>query len=647
MAVFYDSLTSFYIGDSLTIPLAHSLPTATEIQNAFSPMILSASGWRKIFTSSGDEEDFSADIGDANRVLSAHIANVFADYLLTKSESAKKKEIVFALDSRPTGTEIADVMCRVFIARGFSVRFLFIASAPEIMAYAREVGAFAYISASHNPVGHNGVKFGLSDGGVLSGTEIAPLISSFKEACISINAAEKARQLIALCNSEKLEAVWNSIACEKAKALDSYERFSREVISGETDTAKQDAFFEILSNATAQQRLKGKSVSIMADFNGSARCCSIDRHFLENTGVALLGMNEKPRMISHRIVPEGDSLLFCAREIERLHIKGKTSEERNILLGYVPDCDGDRGNIVFWNEHKKKAETLEAQEVFALSVIAELSHLVYLEHIHCESGKPAEPPVAISINDPTSLRIEAISSFFGSHVARAEVGEANVVNLARSLRNDGYIVRILGEGSNGGNITHPAAVRDPLNTVYALLKMLIIRDDGAKKGLFHIWCSLSGQEDAYKTDFTLSDIMTTLPPFVTTSVFEKDAMLKIHTTDHALLKKNFQKVFEKQWMQRASELHSLYGFETWTAVSNNGTKQTNDLTDFSSSGKGGLTVQFMDKNKKPAAFIWMRGSGTEPVFRILADARGKDVAVERMLLSWLTAMVLEADSKIE
>ena len=54
-------------------------------------------------------------------------------------------------------------------------------AAPEIMAYARGVAGaeredaagFVYVSASHNPRGHNGLKFGLGDGGVLGAADSA------------------------------------------------------------------------------------------------------------------------------------------------------------------------------------------------------------------------------------------------------------------------------------------------------------------------------------------------------------------------------------------------------------------------------------------------------------------------------------------
>ena len=650
MARFTDTATGFFVGDTSVIPLSGALPSAAEVEKAFSSLILSASGWRKVFALSGDEEDDRADIGDANRVIAAHMADVFATYVLTRSAgttvAGAKPALALGLDTRPTGADIADVMCRVFIARGIDVHHVFIASAPEIMAYARGVGSFAYISASHNPIAHNGVKFGLADGGVLPGSEVTPLIEALKEACASPEAAKRARELVAACPEKALEPVYASITEEKTKSLNAYRTFSREVLSGESDEEKQNEFFRIIETAIAERNARGEPVSLAVDFNGSARTVSIDRKFFESCGIALSGINEKPRAIAHRIVPEGESLSYCAREIERLRNEGTTKSERNAVLGYVPDCDGDRGNIVFWNGRTNRAEILEAQEVFALSVIAEFTHLVYLGQVSVTPGQKAKPPVAIAVNDPTSMRVEAIADAFGATVARAEVGEANVVNRARALRDEGCIVRILGEGSNGGNITHPAAVRDPLNTVFALLKMLVITDTSERPGLFHIWCSLSGQEGKYRDGFTLADIMETLPPFVTTSVFEKDAMLKVTTTDHAALKRNFQKVFLREWDMKKSVFRAKYGFDSWIAIANNGMKETSGLADFGASGKGGLKILFRDAGGKPAAFIWMRGSGTEPVFRILADARGSDVKVERELLRWLTEMVLEADRKI-
>jgi phosphoglucomutase len=64
------------------------------------------------------------------------------------------------MDSRFTGPAIADAMTRIFISQNIEIRSLFIIAAPEIMAYSAvdsNIDGFAYISASHNPIWHNGL----------------------------------------------------------------------------------------------------------------------------------------------------------------------------------------------------------------------------------------------------------------------------------------------------------------------------------------------------------------------------------------------------------------------------------------------------------------------------------------------------------
>ena len=314
--------------------------------------------------------------------------------------------------------------------------------------------------------------------------------------------------------------------------------------------------------------------------------------------------------------------------MEDLHKK----KDCNVLLGYMPDCDGDRGNIVYWDEKQNKAVILKAQEVFSLSVLAELTYSIW-KNGGDESFKPA-----VAVNCPTSLRIEEICSKLGAQVFRAEVGEANVVNLAREKRNEGYNVRILGEGSNGGTITYPSSVRDPLNTVFAIIKLLMMREDG----LFEIWCKKAGIE--YKPDFTLTDVLETLPVYTTTGVSEPRAILKVKNTDHAKLKAEFQKVFEADWEKKKADLKKKYGIAGYEAVITNGTKETREVTDYSLSGKGGLKILFKDEAGAPVAFIWMRGSGTEPVFRIMCDVRGDNAEEEKELLAWETELIQKSDN---
>ena len=68
------------------------------------------------------------------------------------------------------------------------------------------------------------------------------------------------------------------------------------------------------------------------------------------------------------------------------------------------------------------------------------------------------------------------------------------------------------------------------------------------------------------------------------------------------------------------------------------------MSDWSESGKGGLKVIFKDDAGTSVAFIWMRGSGTEPVFRVMCDVKGDNVEEEKELLAWETELIEKADA---
>jgi phosphoglucomutase len=240
--------------------------------------------------------------------------------------------------------------------------------------------------------------------------------------------------------------------------------------------------------------------------------------------------------------------------------------------------------------------------------------------------------------------VEAIAASLGAEVFRAETGEANVVGLARSLRERGYEVRILGEGSNGGVITHPAGVRDPLNTITAILKLLYLRDDGDAPGPFRLWLERSGRASAYRDGFGLADVLASLPRYATTSVFEDRAALRVRSRDHVALKNAYEAIFRKAWPGLARELEPLYGPVSWKALASSGQAERELSGPFGASGSGGLKILFSDSSGAAAGFLWMRGSGTEPVFRVMADARDDDGRVETLLLDRHAAMVREADS---
>jgi phosphoglucomutase len=604
----FDKATGFLIADP-DLDYITRWPDYSSVLKAAEPLILSASGWRKIFAVDGDEESSTEHISKEDYVIASIMALSFSEFL-KKRVTNRKPLILIGMDSRFTGPAIADAMTRIFISQNIEIRSLFIIAAPEIMAYSAvdsNIDGFAYISASHNPIGHNGLKFG-SNGGVFGGDESIELIQTFKELLGDKNIVDIVNDTLNRCDTIKYIKTIESIPDWKGKAYSEYLKFSKSVIADSDEIYNIEAM-QVKLKTAAEKR----NIGVISELNGSARTLSIDRDILENYGISVKSINNTPREIVHRIVPEGFSLDTCREELENQYKK-----DNRFILGYVPDNDGDRGNLVYMDEKTGKAEILEAQEVFALAVLSELAFMSL-------NKKQDNNPLAVAVNGPTSMRIDTIANTFGVKVFRAEVGEANVVNLAKDLRKKGYTVRILGEGSNGGNITYPAAVRDPINTVFSVIKLLLFKD------FFKLWCDLKGNKDKIIIDNTenygISDILATLPFFTTTSAYDDIAIMKITTTDQSSLKKQYEEIFLMDWEKNKEFLRMELNIQSGVE-------------------KGGLKIVFSDKDGLDTDYIWMRGSGTEPVFRVLADCMGKSKEREKWLLHWQRSMIERADKSL-
>ena len=203
-------------------------------------LITSASGWRKVFAESGDCNDTTPDIGKENRIIAALVADTFADYIIARNATPY---IVFGIDSRPTGPMIADTMLKIFIAKKIAVSYAGIIAAPEIMAYSRTADAFVYISASHNPIGYNGIKFGLNDGGVLSAEENARLVEGFNRRINSEEAINYVHELYQKCPEVDLDWVYTEASAVMHEASSIYRSFAKTTIAGTDDITKQNKLF--------------------------------------------------------------------------------------------------------------------------------------------------------------------------------------------------------------------------------------------------------------------------------------------------------------------------------------------------------------------------------------------------------------------
>ena len=619
--------------------------TDRQLRRALDAMILSASGWRKIFAPDG-EDSFDPLPRPEDQLLAAAMGVVWGRHLRRAGQAAALPNVLVASDTRPTGPILVEMVMRGLEDSGCRPLYAGVAAAPEVTARAardRGVAGFAYVSASHNPVGHNGFKFG-SGRGVLGGEQAESLIAEYRAAVRAPGAAAGLTQsggpLFAPRDSPLKPRLRPRPVDtdEKQRCLKIYGAFLRETAGGAGNREEREALLGALRDS-----LKERPLRVIADLNGSARCLSADRAFLESLGVRLTTFNDRPGRIVHTIIPEGDSLEPCRCALEKTH-----AEDPAAVIGYVPDNDGDRGNLVIWDEDSGRARALEAQEVFALSTLAELA-------LDACGGPPSEqhgpaspegskkmPRSAVVVNGPTSHRVRVIAAAYGVDVHETEVGEANVVGRADALRRAGRRVRLLGEGSNGGTIIHPSAVRDPLNTVAALIKLLRL------PGPFEDWCRRTGRMDLYHPDFGVCRAAAALPVFTTTPSSAPRALMTVKTRDHGALKAEWERIFRRQWSLHKEKLQEQYGFVRWTEFNNQGGESRRGMGPEYRSGaeRGGLKIVFYDSRGADAGFIWMRGSGTEALFRVMAEIRGLNPAAEEALVMWQRGMTAAADHAV-
>ena len=544
--------------------------------------ILSASGWRHVFAS--HEEDHAGELSKSNCALCYAIARAYAGCIAADT-------VVIGTDSRPTGHAIKSICTKVLSSRGIRVLDSGVSASPQIMAYSQVKGIpFFYISASHNPVGHNGFKFG--DHGAVYERETWDQLKTalYKE--------------VDELDSDTLQGVLNSADPVVEKAIGIEDIYLGFVLDTAAKGRDKSVFCE---------KLKGAGISLVVDYNGSARALCREERLLERVGCKVWAINNDS--IVHAIVPEGENLEPCARELEKAY-----AQDPSYCLGYTPDNDGDRGNLVYIDP-EGKAQILQAQEVFALALLSEL----------CS----AKGKLGAVYNGPTSLRSDRICEAFGAEVFRSEVGESNANGLADLKRREGYSIPLCGEGSNGGSIVYPACVRDPLNTIFAVLDLLTSPEALAK------W---TGDPKA-----GLGKVIAALPGFTTTPSFSSQAKLKIRHPDYPRLKTAYERLLELR-IGKLMDILGKWGLTSFQEIQYEGpVSRQGKLEDGpkmrTGLATGGLKIQFYDKAGKAQAFIWMRPSGTEPVFRIEADAFDK--SLHDYLLQVQRSLIEEADSALE
>lgn len=552
--------------------------------------VLSASGLR--FIHSGDEQDLSVVPHQEAVLFVICVLDKFADRLQKVTD---QPVIWLGMDARPTGPSFLLLACQLFKKRGFEVRLMGHGPIPEIMAatHQNKADGFCYFTASHNPPGHNGFKLGLSDGAVLNRKESKQLIDAIKD---SYEKKESLKSIIenSLSFEFKSDAFQKQLCEDKALSKQSYYHFAFQTIGVD----QPEAF--VRSVAESWQ----SAPQFLIDMNGSSRLESIDLDILEQMGLQLVTINDELGKFAHAIVPEGDSLTPIKDLMQDQLNAGKV-----VLGGMVPDCDGDRGNLIL--PIKGVATPLKAQETFALCALAEFASI----------GVENEQPLACAVNGPSSLRLETLLNPYAVKVARAEVGEANVLAMAQKLKSEGYRVPISGEGSNGGNILDGATVRDPLMTLLSLLKFSQFKLANGKTAAEN--CLKSVEGGTASVDLSPWErTFQMLPKWCTTDAFEGDALMPVPKIEHEALKTKYEQLLQHHFEKETAFWQKL-GVAKLSFYSNEGIQNIRGPGGRPAPGKGGLQVFLLNAESQPKGFLWMRGSGTEPVFRVVVDWDGE------------------------
>ncbi len=588
----FDEL-GYLIADSELDPLKDCNPTIEEIRTSLDSYILSSSGWRAVFAISKNEEDRTEEVSSVDRIITATVAKAFIEYL-----DKPNPIIVLGRDARPTGRVLQDIIARIFISLGAEVHLISISSAPEAMCYLKgKSDAFFYISASHNPVGHNGFKFG-SDGGVYNKTIVDKIATSFKTSVLSEEWIESVKALSSSLSTVEYDKVLKAHDKEKKASVANYRKF---VLN--TAYAKPD--FSI-------------PFGIVADSYGSARATSGDMALLSSLGAKVWSVNERAGQIDHKIVPEGENLELCRKTLEKAN-----KLDDDYILGYMPDNDGDRGNFVYIKSGHR-AEIVNAQDVFALISAIDMAHQAIRR----------EKAPAVAVNGPTSHRVDEIASKLGVKVFRSDIGENNVVTLADRLRSDGYSVHVCGEGSNGGIITSPARVRDPMNSIMSIAKLYSV------EGLYSLLMSKLGGDT--NGSVSLRKLIAAIPKYATTPAFSKDAVLRIKCPNFDDLKLEYERLF----LSEVSE-YMKDGITSYEIRQYEGSDEKIGIGEEFRTlpSQGGYKVILSGDDGFKAA-LWFSKSRTEPVMRVMADVKGDNWALHDKLLMWQRSLVERADKAI-
>ncbi len=504
---------------------------------------------------------------------------------------ADRCTFVVGRDPRPTGANLARALVKGFLAgadsinRSLEIVDLGIITTPLAQTAVRSLDADGgvIVTASHNPITHNGFKF-------LSGCN---------------NPGEHSAPAGALLSAEDMAAVITSVAAASESLGDSSTKWIEGVsdlrLSRELSTIRNElcrvkaerAYLDSIGHdwGITPHCLKPLTLGpVLLDPNGGSGC-GIDARVLEHFGVRVIEINAEVGYPEHAIDTDGvdpasgrHTLLRVSRAVarERAH------------FGVAFDYDADRGNLVL--PGRDDSAVLHPQTVSTFNIAVTLARRA--------SRRKSQRMLAVVMSDATSLASQRVAKAFAAEVFLVETGEINVVTKMHELRQAGYDVPVGVEGANGGTIFETSTCRDGLQ---AALSAALAESEN---GLAEAWSRAFGSKEPAKLENGQLPSLQVLLSLVPTN---RNIITKLTCPpiSHGEIKERVERGFaERLWpmLQSRFERYEFQNFEGTRVVE----KRNGDES-------GGWRVLLESGDRR--AFVFLRGSRTEAgVWRMIVDA---------------------------
>ena len=305
---------------------------------------------------------------------SLFLENIIAHtYAFSKIQSSKYP-LLIARDSRISGKEISDAIINFLVNNSIDVIDCGIIPTPtaQFIVDKFKISGAIVVTASHNPMEWNGMKFIDSDG-----TFLSPL---------------KNNKLFELAGSYKSESNNNVNECNISKFTES--------IDAHINNVCNISFINL-------KKIKNKNFKIVLDTINGATCVGFKK-LLEKLNCEIIHINSDPNGIFNRNPePKTENLSEVAEKVL----------EHSADLGFATDPDGDRLAII-----DNKGKIIIEENTLALCVKEFLSQT--------KSKKP------IVVNLSTTAAIEEVAKEYGVNVIRSAVGEINVVDEMKKNMSD-------------------------------------------------------------------------------------------------------------------------------------------------------------------------------------------------------------------